>query len=98
MRHQQEIAETLCENRHDPDSDCEGFCYLKKKFTHDHSHEMPDNAPAISSSQPFLGLFWESAKNRTHYLLIAHTSFPVHKDPPIDGIFGKVFRPPQSIG
>jgi hypothetical protein len=55
LRHEY-IAAHLCENRHDPTSDCDGKCFLKKRLaqSEDHSHEHTAPTPAASPILFFL--------------------------------------------
>ena len=46
-------AEHLCENRHDPGSDCQGSCVLAKRLAEHHGHDTPD-APATVPAPPTL--------------------------------------------
>lgn len=48
------VAEHLCENRHDPDSDCDGQCFLKKRMEAHHGHDEPGEAPAVRPTAPIL--------------------------------------------
>jgi len=96
--HQTEIAEHHCENKDDPNSDCDGVCYLKKKITHHHSQDMPDHAHIISTLNAFQGLFWQSSENKPLYPLILQDSLSLHQLSLVDGIPMEVFRPPQSTG
>ena len=47
------VAEHLCENRHDPDSECDGMCFLKKRMEAHHGHE-DDEAPKAVLTAPTL--------------------------------------------
>ncbi|MEM1115404.1 MAG: hypothetical protein AAF845_18700 [Bacteroidota bacterium] len=49
---QDHIAEHICENRHDPDSECEGMCFFEKRMEHHHGHE--DEAPKAVLTAPTL--------------------------------------------
>jgi len=55
LRHEY-IAAHLCEDRHDPTSDCDGQCFLKKRLaqSEDHSHEHTAPTPAPSPILFFL--------------------------------------------
>ena len=95
---QEHVAEHLCENRHDPDSDCDGKCFLKERMeamdSH-HGHGETD-APAVMPTPPVL-------------LAVAADGATVPPDrwrtapaPPVwallgaaNGAPGEVFRPPE---
>lgn len=46
------IAEHHCVNRDNPDSDCNGACYLKKSLEKAHDHQEENPIPMISNEKP----------------------------------------------
>ncbi|NBB76410.1 MAG: hypothetical protein GVY02_03435 [Bacteroidetes bacterium] len=46
------IAEHHCMNRDNPDSDCNGTCYLKKSLEKAHEHQEENPIPMISNEKP----------------------------------------------
>lgn len=47
------VAEHLCVNRHDPDAECDGMCFLKDRMEAHHGHE-EDEAPRAMLTAPTL--------------------------------------------
>lgn len=47
------IAEHHCENRFDPDSTCNGLCFLKKRMAEQHEHDEAQHATVAASNVVF---------------------------------------------
>ena len=98
------VAEHLCENRHDPGSDCDGRCFLKKRMeavdghaTAGHGGHGEPEAPAVVPTPPVLQAVAAAAP----------TVPPDRWRPPSEplgwasaaaasGAAGEVFRPPRQ--
>lgn len=53
------IAHELCENRHNPDMDCNGMCQLKKMVKKQYDHEDQQSAPPVAQEQRITLFFAE---------------------------------------
>ena len=94
------VAEHLCENRHDPGSDCDGKCFLKKRMEamDGHHGHGEGETPAVMPAPPVL--LAVAAPDATvppdrWRPLSAHALGPLARA--ASGEPGRVFRPPQHV-
>lgn len=100
--HHDEIAKHHCENRHDPDSDCDGSCVLAKRMRasmdahHSHDHDGSSEPKAVLSVPTLVAVSVSVAEVPSDPWREAPPSAPTRAGPPSDGALADVFRPPRG--
>jgi len=93
--HQDYIAEHLCEN---PDSDCDGMCYLQDRMESHHGHDEPvSSAPATVPPLPVL-LAVSAPGSAVPHMPSRDAGTPeAHPEDLLrEGVAADVFRPPRA--
>lgn len=89
---QQEIAQTLCENKARPESDCHGHCQLKKELEKNHHASDSQQVREIS---PFINVATFSIEKPPY--VAGHAWLICDQSTIIDNFIADIFHPPGMI-
>ena len=94
IRHEY-IADNHCENRFDPDSRCDGFCFLKKRMADHHQHDHEQKAPQLGSTVLYF------LTTHSTFLLTPHEEWLPRRvfleAAPLEAIGAAIEHPPRQV-
>lgn len=91
---QRTIAATLCENRNNPNSSCQGKCFLRKQMANEERQE--NSALGNSAKEKFEVLLPDDANPIAAAALIVNNSFPAYTAATITQQSAAIFHPPRA--
>jgi hypothetical protein len=94
MLNQRTIATTLCENRSNPNSSCQGKCFLRKQLANE---ERQENAALGNSAKEKFEVLLPDDKNAiSAAAFIINNSFPAYTAATITRESAAIFHPPNA--
>lgn len=94
------IVTRLCENRHDPDVECDGYCVLTKKIKtghNQHQDEHSKEAPERTNQSLKINLFFNNSSSFPLKAPREHTSQPwLNKAGAFSLWYGEIITPPPQ--
>lgn len=91
---QNHIAEHHCVNRHQPEMECNGKCFLAKRVADAHGHDHDDAVPRVAAPRPDVWSVLSSVASVPSTPVVVHR-YPRRADrPPPSHVHDDIFRPP----
>jgi hypothetical protein len=88
------IAENICENRFNANSNCEGSCYLTSMLEEDDKSELPQSTNKLKEIELYNTSI--SYQVKKHIEIVLLSIFPKHLSIPLcSGFPFSIFHPPQ---